>query len=88
MMSEIEQIWERNARNRVRAEERHMDAQDAKLAQCEYLIGQLNSGAHYIITRAGKVKNFADWWSAANFLIRNRYVTSRKNSIPESQEIR
>ena len=77
--------WNRNDASRGRGESIAIDAIDNRLAQCEYLIGELNSGKHYVITRSGKAKEFASWMAAAQFLIRNRYVSSRKGAIPESQ---
>ena len=87
-MSQTERQWDRNHANRMRAEAIASDALDNRLAQCEHLIGVLNSGRHYIVTRSGDVKYFASWTAAAEYLMRNRYVTSRKGQIPESHEIR
>lgn len=87
-MSDEQKRWDKVDAHRARMESVAIDAMDARLLQCEYLIGELNSGKHYVITRAGKVKEFGSWNSAADYLIRNRYVTSRKGRIPESQEIR
>jgi hypothetical protein len=87
-MSQTERQWDRNHANRMRAEAIASDALDNRLAQCEHLIGVLNSGTHYIITRSGNVKNFARWSDAAQYLIKNRYVTARKGEIPASHEMR
>jgi hypothetical protein len=75
---------------RVANDDRALDKLDREMVardNCEHLIGELNSGKVYIITRAGKVKEFARRDQAEDFLIRNGYVGCRKGEIPQSYEI-
>lgn len=81
--------WYDNRENRrFRADDRACDRMEAEERNSEYLIGELcreGNTVYYIITRAGKAREFASRVSAQDYLVRNGYITARKYPLPASQ---
>jgi hypothetical protein len=86
----IEKELDAREKRRFKADERAHEMMERQMENCEYLIGELcreGMTIYYVITKAGKVKEFSGRVEACDYLIRNSYVSHRRGDIPTSSGV-
>jgi hypothetical protein len=77
----IEKELDAREKRRFKADERAYEKMERQMENCEYLIGELcreGKTVFYINTKGGKIKEFVSRVEACDYLIRNGYVSHRR----------